>query len=591
MSEIDHELRRQVDQVRSMVINVDQAVAVVSHQVATVSHEQQEARNELAALRTDFQAFVRRHEMIANVQRAETRIGVLNDRIDHEFGHHKVVRRSAVGMLQAFDVGFVSEDTVRAVSEQLMVQTPRYWLAPVLVALAAWAADEPDLCDRAVEEAFRRSPTRTALFMALVLRRQGRRDSSVRWLKHYLDAQDPHALGRDFAVILESISQGAFGPAGLDLVREALDRWRDLLLTDEGKQAAQVTRWRAELDSHIAPPATPRFPRLAQVSPQWVPMDRVLAAAEAHQSILAKYGGLAAEEVTPAASIEDAVDDILDRLVSEYDDDELPLRRELAFQEAVIEHDGDVDLSKRAVAADSASLETRLDYLTIQTTSALNPAAIGVSRSTQRLAVAACHEWFGRAHLLFTSDYRAALPPDVEAAFEGTHNAGALAFNLPRWVGSFAQPLEVLERSLGEHWDGHTRPFVAGFAFNWGKKLVLPIAVTVVATIVLTVCLGWVGLLVGLVAGGIWALVLYNQSQAAVRRQQEAQAFVDRARTESLAQLRAAGAELTDWSSQFRHADGFEPRVREMIADLARAGHASQPFERRGIHAGGQTGF
>src|SRR5205814_3416103 len=132
------------------------------------------------------------------------------------------VRRSAVGILQAFDVGLISEQTAQTVSEQLMIQAPRYWLAPVLVALAAWSRDEQSLGERAVETAFQRSPAKTSLFMALVLRRQGRYDSAGRWLRHYLAAQDPTALGRDFAVILESIAQGAFGPAGLQLIQEFL---------------------------------------------------------------------------------------------------------------------------------------------------------------------------------------------------------------------------------------------------------------------------------------------------------------------------------------------------------------------------------
>jgi len=579
MPDIDTYLRGQVAEVQRLIVNLDHAVSSVGQQVTVVSLQQQETKSELATLRDDFLAFVRQAELTANIQRAETRLGALQDKLEIEYGHHKVVRRTAVGVLQAFDVGIISETTIKNVGEQLMVQTPRYWLAPVIVALAAWCGDDEDLCRRAVEEAFRRSPSRTSLFMALMLRRQGRGSSSVRWLRHYLEAQNPHALGRDFAVILEAISQGAFGPAGLELAQGFLDRWQRQLLTDDNVTDAQVNRWRAEVDSHVAPAGPPRFPRLAVVSPQYGQLARVLASAEAHAPLRAKYDAMMAEQIPPADRLEDAVDDILDRLVSEYDEDELPLRRDLAMNKAIVDHGGDLELSRRAVAVDSA-LETTLDYLTIQTTSALNPDGIGVSRSTQRFAVAACHEWFARAYALFTRDYRAAVPSDVEAAFESSHNVVAKQFQLPRWVGSFRQPLETLEQSLSRHWEPHIKAFVDGLAFD-KKKWILPAVVTGFALIVLTACIGWPGAFIALVGGGIWALVVYNQAQAAAKRQAEAQELLNRARHDSITQLRAARAELTDWEHAFQSADAQEPQTRALIAGLATAVHAVRPYERR----------
>jgi hypothetical protein len=208
MSELNG-LSRQVRDVGNLVIRVEQQLGNVNKQVSSVAAEQQETRTELGQLRADFLKFVLQAELTANAQRAETKKAGLLDQLDHEFGHHKVVRRTATGLLQAFDIGIVSLETARSVAEELMIQTPRYWLAPALVALAAWSADDRSLCDRAIEEAFRRSPSRTSMFFSLILRRQGRLPSATRWLRHYLDATDPMALGRDFAVILEAVAQGA----------------------------------------------------------------------------------------------------------------------------------------------------------------------------------------------------------------------------------------------------------------------------------------------------------------------------------------------------------------------------------------------
>ena len=50
-----------------------------------------------------------------------------------------------------------------------MISTPDYWLAPVLVALAAWINNNRDLAERAIREAVKRDNEHTSLAMALIL--------------------------------------------------------------------------------------------------------------------------------------------------------------------------------------------------------------------------------------------------------------------------------------------------------------------------------------------------------------------------------------------------------------------------------------
>lgn len=583
MVEVDISLHNKVQQVSNLVAGLGEQVRSVSGQVSSVEAQQQQAQSELQQLRQDFLNYVKQSELTANVQRAETRIGVIQDQVDHEFGHHKTVRRTAVGMLQAFDLGLVSEDTVRSVSDELMIQTPRYWLAPALVALASWSADDRLLCERGVDEAFRRSPDRTSLFFALVLRRQGRKDGALRWLRHYLLAQDPAALGREFAVILESIAQGAFGAAGRELLGRTLAAWREQLMNDTDSQARQVQRWRDEIDTLRGQSALAEYGRLAAVSPQWQQLDHVLSSARAQQNLLVKYQALMEQEFTTSERLEDAVDDILDRLVSEYDNEELPLRRDLAFNRAVVEHDGDVQGARGAADADSASYEETLDYLTVQTTAALNPTAIGTSAATQRLAVAACQEWFLQAQAGFTRDYRAAVPQDVQARFDTAHSVGAQTFKLPPWQGSFTLGVGALEQSLGAHWDQHMVPFIASLAYPMGKKLAPLIAV--VAGILLLIGQINIGfaLVAALVTGGVWGLVIFNGQRAAQQHQATARQALEQAKVDSLHQLRAAAAELTDWYETYRAADLVDIKCRELIASLATTGQGASPFEGRTV--------
>ncbi|WP_327711247.1 hypothetical protein OG912_24475 [Streptomyces sp. NBC_00464] len=590
MNDIDYTLRHNVQQVGHQVEALREHVAEVSGQIENVRAVQEAARTELQQLRVDFHEYVRISELTANIQRAETRIGAFQDQVDHEFGHYKGVRRTAVGMLHAFDLGLVTEDTVRTVSEQLMIQTPRYWLAPALVALASWSADDPRLCERSIEEAFRRAPDRTSLFFALVLRRQNRADGSARWLRHYLLAQNPQELGREFAVILEAVAQGAFGPAGRDLLGRFLDRWQGMMAdgVEHGEtQDAQTRRWRTEIDSLRAPSAASEFPQLAALSPQWPALDSVLSGARTQQRLLDKYRTILSHRSAPAQRMEDAVDDILDLLVSEYDDEELPLRRELAFNRAVVAHGGDLPAATAAMSADVAVHSATVDILTLQTAAALTPAAIGVSEDTRRLAVGACREWFFRAHTQFSRDYRLAVPQDVEAQFHTDHTVGAQNFRLPLWTGSFLRPLAELEESLAAHWDRHTAGYVQSLGYPLLRKSVP--ALLVVVGILLGV--GQFSVRAALIAGAVvglgWGLRMYLHARAALRLQQQARELLGHAKADSLLRLRATSAELSDWNARYEAEDAVETACAELIAALGTTTDNGSPFGGRVVSGEG----
>ncbi|MFF7387875.1 hypothetical protein ACFZAE_05345 [Streptomyces scabiei] len=579
MSSLD-KLERKLDRsVRSLGGQIEQ----VDEEVRDVKAVQVQTKDRLDVLYEKFLEFVGRSERIAAAQRAETRIVRINDEIEHTYGHHKVVRRSATGILQAFDTGLVQEETVRQVSEELMIQTPRYWLAPALVGLAAWAGDDEALCARAVEEAFRRSTSKTSLFFALILRRQGRQDASVRWLRHYLEEQDPRVLGREFQVVLECVSQGAFGARGRQLLGETLEEWRQRLLDDDAVRAAQVARWRQEIDSLRAPSAADDFPRLADVCPQWPVLDDLLARARAHEALLARFRALMESELLPPSHLEDTVDDILDGLVRNSDEEELPLQRELLLNEAIVRHEGDEDAARQEVDMRSEALDETRNYLSVQSVAALDPTAVGASPAAQRMAVASCQEWFAQAHAGFSRDYRAAMPPKIEISLRNTYGVshGTQRFKLTTWTKPLTDDLPDLEASLTRHWSGYVDLYVKSLAYNYTSQLaLLGATVAAILMVFLGVNVGF-AFLAAIAVGGIWGIVLHNRAAAGRTAQEKARELLSRHMAEALGRLRGAHAELTDWQQQYWAADFVEAEARTFIASLNTATNAPSPFEGR----------
>ncbi len=88
-------------------------------------------------------------------------------------------------------IGIVKKDTISNATEELMISTPDYWLAPCLVALAAWINNQPELAERALKEGIKRNDEKTSLFFALICRRADRKGAALKWTQRYLANQTP----------------------------------------------------------------------------------------------------------------------------------------------------------------------------------------------------------------------------------------------------------------------------------------------------------------------------------------------------------------------------------------------------------------
>src|ERR1035441_3444470 len=116
-------------------------VATVGNNVEVVAQQQADTKERLEELYAEFQEFVAADTRQKERQFAATRVIEVRQELDKRFGHYAEVRRHTTGILQAADVAIVREDTMRTRSEELMLTCPGYWLAPGLVALVAWIAD------------------------------------------------------------------------------------------------------------------------------------------------------------------------------------------------------------------------------------------------------------------------------------------------------------------------------------------------------------------------------------------------------------------------------------------------------------------
>jgi len=546
---------------------------VLQQSLSAVSQTQELTRGEVTDLKAKFEDFLRRDVMAKELQLAQTRIIAVRQQLDNEYGHYEEARRLATGTLQAMDAGIVTHDMIRQASEERMLLTPRYWLTPALVALAAWIRDDQPLAEHAMAQALSRDNDKTSLLFALVLRRHGRDAATARWVEQYVARQDPSNLSREFTVIVDAVATGVLGVASKPVLLGQMDVWYERLRTEQAVTDNQIERWGALIDG-LRPTLLGGFTVLPKVSPTWPLLLSVLQGAAVHGKAEKFFRDLFDGPVGDSPDLRRRVDDILDNLVRRYDDEEAPRRREESRLQAIIDHEGDKLAAKEASDAEASVHDTTVDLLTLLTNAAFYPQKSGASKGTQRLAVALTKDWIVAADAKLDAANVAAVPAQVDVDIEG-------------WRGRIRRGGTEAELvgGLSRHVDDETARQVAAIKFAGGPLIAAVIAGVVTFLALLTAVNGSVGGAVFflLVAAGAGAYA-FNDYRHLPGRRATVTAAGEARKAQALATLRGAIAETADWYVAWEIEAARGEPFRQFVGGLVRDAYvAAAPDQRRGV--------
>ncbi len=522
-------------------------VTVVSQQVEGVGQELAHTRSELAELEQLFREFIEADAMAKELQLAETRQVKIRQELETKYGYYDQVRRQATGILQAADISIVRQETITAATEELMLATPRYWLAPALVALGAWLNDNQALANKGLSEALRRDDEKTTLFFALIARRASRTAACSTWLDRYFGMQDPTKLDRQTVVLVDALASGVFGADVRSKCTARTEAWIDELSQRAGFVEEQRNQWNTALISKTPNlDSAQRYPYLAKHSPTWQKLEASVNAAGIHAVVLEHFTKIFDGAIPPSPNIQVAVDNLLHKLVKNFDDEELPLRRDDRLCQLVIDERGNRKNAQQRYAMESAALDEQISFTQLLTNAAMHPETSHASRATQRYATALSKQWIREAHADVTASVRAAVPASVQIDIEG-------------WTGHTQDGSN--EAPLQEGLDKHIDALKAAALGELKLGAMAWAAVIIGGLFVLLGLPSFNWLLLGLGAGGIvWFF-------SARSKLEQARAGVERkfASLRELARqaLKASLAEVVEWHREFARRDAVS-------ADLAR---------------------
>lgn len=530
----------------------------VDTSVASVDSNLRVVYDELGALAKDFQEYVVNEKRRWELEHATTKLGNVRQQLEKKYGHYSEVRRTTMGILQATDLGIVRNESITSAAEDLMLSCPEYWLAPCLVALAAWINDKKDIAEKALKEAIRRDDEKTSLLFGLICRRANRQDAALKWVKRYLANQDPEKLGRETIVILDAYASGLFAASSGKAISEQLANWIDLLSSRPGFLEEQTDRWKAALKDKRKPISDKEYTYLRKYSKTWTVLEDIMEGARSHATILSYFEGIFAQPSSQEA-VKKQLDDILTSLVTGFDDEELPLHREERLCELIIQYYGDVARAQKSANVEKASMEVERDFTQLLTDAAMYPEISHASTSSQKFAIAYSNEWIRNGYGDTVAENRMNIPDAIEINIDTFNDSTQDGTDEDRLVNSFEALVEK------EREDELAKSELTTFERFCQYGGIACILIGVLAFILSQIVVG----ALALVAGVGLILKYFSRKKIIDTQRDSINAKYDEKKSRGIKLLKATIAEIVDFRAEFALEDAKSKQVFGFLDELA----------------------
>ena len=393
--------------------NLAGSIDYVNNRVDQVDDNVKIVYNEVEKLANEFREYVEMQSLANRKAEAKMNLSAIRDKLKDNFGHYDVVRRTANGILQANDLAIVKSSMLSHVTEKQMIETPNYWLTPCLVALAAWINDDKALAERALAEGIRRNDEKISLFFGLICRRIGRENSSLKWFARYLEAQDEEKLDRKAVIVLDAFASGLLGNDTENFVYQQIQEWMSNLEAKPGFTERQLDNWKNAINSKRVPLKSGLYPYLEKYSNTWGNLQDVLEGANLNNDLY-EYFKKVFEQKEETKKLKVELDKILDSLVTEFDEEELPLKREEQFEELVVRYNGSESKAHAQMALEKSVYDDYRDFMQLLTDASMNPEESKSSVATQKFATALSRNNIVTAFNDIVAQNRMNVPYDIE---------------------------------------------------------------------------------------------------------------------------------------------------------------------------------
>lgn len=151
-----------------------------------------------------------------------------------------------------------------------------------------------------------------------------------------------------------------------------MNEWLQHLEEKPGFTEKQTQQWSEAINLKRKPIDTSSYTYLRKYSKTWPVLEDILEGAHLHAEML-EYLIRIFEQKVSTATVREQLDDILDSLVTDFDDEELPLRKEEKFEQFIVDFRGDESRARQNMNVEQTAFETHKDFTQLLTDAAMKP--------------------------------------------------------------------------------------------------------------------------------------------------------------------------------------------------------------------------
>lgn len=298
-----------------------------------------------------------------NVELANKKIRALNNKKYYDFNNFRTVRKIVQGMMDNLDLNMVSDAIIYKSIEKQHLKTPDFWLTAALLSVMAWKNDDKPLADRATAEAVRLDKKNSCMFYMIFNLRMGRDEAAVKWFLEYqkceLKGSDENTFLMLFSLISKTLSD-TVDEATSRLISDYIHRLIVECAEKEGYSEEDVVGLICARMTALMKPESYELPTLAKYCKDYGSMNKMANYANNNYNILEFIMRV---KNVPVAERNTYLKEYLNELLAKPNDVEIETYNEIAYNELVIQLNGDVELAKEKFDAEMHRRESELNII------------------------------------------------------------------------------------------------------------------------------------------------------------------------------------------------------------------------------------
>ena len=327
--------------VESFSSNVDVHVRNVDASTRKIQETAESVYQKVDKFRTDIMHGEEKQIAHENIMR-------IDQIIKEQFGNYDAVRKTIIGVVRDFDINLVRNSTIEELSEELWITSSRYWLSYALLAVTAWVNNYPDVARNALSESGRKDAIKTSLFFCLLNLRFQRVTTAREWFKVYCKTLDPTMLQQETAVMIQAFMNGVFGKDKQlehDVVN-IINEWIRIISEDAVICQGLVNDYENYFEKFNMQ-AEFKYEMINKFCTNSNDIKKSFIDVSKYDKLIELVESLSVEtETRTEENYKTRVDAVLTTLITNYDAEELELKKEQEYFKLVIENDGDTEIAE-----------------------------------------------------------------------------------------------------------------------------------------------------------------------------------------------------------------------------------------------------